>query len=90
MLEVPLTDFRRRFRRYRELAQEAPLALTSRGRVIGYLISPSDFEQLQEFRRSRPQSFATVELSEAEVNEIASGRMSSRHAALDDLLEEEF
>ena len=87
MLEVPLSDFRRMPRGYRELVQNMPLALTSRGRIVGYFISPSDFEQLQDLRKSRPQSFATAELSEADINEIASGRMSSSHAALDDLLD---
>jgi PHD/YefM family antitoxin component YafN of YafNO toxin-antitoxin module len=42
MRQVPVTEFARNFRRYREIAQREPVAVTRRGRAAGYFVSPID------------------------------------------------
>jgi hypothetical protein len=42
MRQVPATKFARNFRRYREIAQREPVAVTRRGRATGYFVSAID------------------------------------------------
>lgn len=89
MREVPATEFTRNFGLYREIVQREPVAVTSHGRATGYFVSSVEYEELQRYKQLARQSFATADLSEAEVKAIASGRMSSRHDHLDALLDQE-
>jgi hypothetical protein len=42
MRQVPVTEFARNFRQYREIAQREPVAVTRRGRATGYFVSTID------------------------------------------------
>ena len=83
---VPASEFTRNFGRYRKRAQREPVAVSSHGRIIGYFVSPDEYEEFRRFREAR-RSFATAELSEAKVEAIRSSRMNPRHAHLDRMLE---
>jgi prevent-host-death family protein len=89
MREVPTTEFTRNFGLYREIVQREPVAVTSHGRPTGYFVSSVEFEELQRYKSMVQRSFATADLSEAEVEAIASGRMSPEHDHLDSLLDDE-
>ena len=78
MREVPATEFTRNFGRYREIAQREPVAVTSHGRATGYFISAVEFEAMQRLKACARRSRAVVGLSQEEVQQITSGRMSPR------------
>lgn len=85
---IPASDFTRNFGRYQMLAQREALAVSSHGRVTGYFIAADEYEAFKRFRGHR-RSFATAELSEAEVAAIAASRMAREHDHLDALLAED-
>jgi hypothetical protein len=83
---VPASEFTRNFGRYRMAAQRSAVAVSSHGQITGYFVGPDEYEAFKRFKESH-RSFATVELSEAEVSEIAATEMDPRHAHLDALLD---
>jgi hypothetical protein len=83
---VPASEFTRNFGRYRMLAQRQAVPVSSHGRVTGYFVGPDEFEEFKRFQAQR-HSFATAELPEDRVREIARSRMDARHAHLDALLD---
>jgi prevent-host-death family protein len=87
MIKATVTELARQFRRYREIAQGEPIAVVSQGRPTAYLVSASEFEELQRFRAYAQQSFATVELTASEIDAVAIGRMSEEHDHLNALLD---
>jgi prevent-host-death family protein len=89
MRQVPATEFTRNFGLYREIVQREPVEVTSHGRATGYFVSAVEFEDLQRLKAMAGQSFATADLSEEEIETIASGRMSSEHDHLNALLDDE-
>lgn len=84
---IPASEFTRNFGRYQMLAQREALAVSSHGRVTGYFIAAEDYENFKRYKNSR-RSFATADLSEAEVSAITASRMDSRHDHLNALLDE--
>ncbi|MEZ2331599.1 type II toxin-antitoxin system Phd/YefM family antitoxin [Mesorhizobium sp. RCC_202] len=87
MREVPTTEFTRNFGRYREIVQREPVAVMSHGRATGYFVSALEYEDLQRYKNLAQKSFATKNLQREEVDAIASGRMSSEHDHLNDLMD---
>jgi hypothetical protein len=83
---VPASEFTRNFGRYKMQAQREAVAVSSHGQIIGYFVSPIEYEEFRRFRDSR-RSFATVELPEEKVEAIRRSRMDPRHAHLDKLLD---
>ncbi len=83
---VPASEFTRNFGRYRMQAQREVVAVSSHGQVTGYFIGPADYEEFKRFKDQR-RSFATVDLTDDEVEAIAASRMDERHAHLDALLD---
>lgn len=87
MLEATATELAKHFGRYRELVQREPIAVKSHGRATAYLVSAAEYEELQRYKQLARQSFATADLSAAEVEAIAQGRMSAEHDHLNALLD---
>lgn len=85
---VPAAEFARNFGRYRLLAQREAVPVSSNGTLAGYFVATQEYEELRELRDMR-RRFQTAELSDAEVEEIASSRMDARHDRLNALLEPE-
>jgi hypothetical protein len=87
MLTEPVTasEFARNFGRYRMLAQRKAIAVSSHGSVTGYFIAPDEYEALIRFRAQR-RSFAIADLSDEQMQAIATAQMDERHAHLDSLL----
>jgi hypothetical protein len=83
---VPASEFTRNFGRYKMQAQREAVAVSTHGQIIGYFVSPIEYEEFRRFRDSR-RSFATFELPEEKVEAIRRSRMDQRHAHLDKLLD---
>jgi PHD/YefM family antitoxin component YafN of YafNO toxin-antitoxin module len=85
---VPASEFTRNFGRYRMQAQREAVAVSSHGSITGYFIAPDEYEEFKRYKQRR-HSFATAELSDEKLREIASTRMDDRHAALNAVLDSE-
>lgn len=53
MLEVPATEFAKRFARYRRAAQTEPVAVTHHGETTEVLVSKAAFDDYQALRAAR-------------------------------------
>jgi hypothetical protein len=83
---VLTSEFTRNFRRYRMQAQRSVVAVSNHGQITGYFIGPEEYEAYKRFKESH-RSFATIELAEAKVREIAATGMDERHDHLNALLD---
>lgn len=83
---VPAAEFARNFGRYKLLAQREAVPVSSNGTLAGYFVATQEYEELRKLKDMR-RRFQTAELSDAEVEEIASSRMDARHDHLNALLE---
>ena len=83
---VPAAEFARNFGRYKMQAQPEAVPVSSNGTLAGYFVAPHEFEELQKLKGMR-RRFQTLELSDEEVELIASSRMDSRHDHLNELLD---
>lgn len=88
MIAVSATEFSKNFGRYRELVQREPVAVTSHGRVTGYFVSCSEYEEYMRLKSIVPKAYAVQELSEETIRAIAASNMDNRHNPLNDLLDE--
>lgn len=82
---VPAAEFARNFGRYKMQAQREAVPVSSNGTLAGYFVAPHEFEELQKLKGMR-RRFQTSELSDEEVERIASSRMDPRHEHLNELL----
>lgn len=85
---VPAAEFSRNFGRYKLQAQREAVPVSSNGTLAGYFVAPHEYEELQKLRAMR-RRFRTAELSDEEVEQIASARMDPRHDHLNKLLDAE-
>ena len=83
---VPAAEFARNFGRYKLRAQREAVPVSSNGTLAGYFVATEEYEALRKLKNMR-RSFLTAELSDEEVNQIASSRMDERHNHLNGLLE---
>ncbi len=89
MKHVPSAEFTRNFEVYREMVQTEPVAVLSHGQPAGYFISAIEYEEMQRLRALSRRSIRTVDLTEEEIEQIASTRMRPEHDHLNRLLEAE-
>ena len=85
---VPASEFARNFGRYKLQAQREAVPVSSNGTLAGYFVATHEYEELRRLKAMR-RRFLTAELSEAEVEQIASSRMDPRHDHLNKLLDPE-
>ena len=83
---VPAAEFARNFGRYKLQAQRKAVPVSSNGTLAGYFVAPHEYEELHKLKAMR-RRFLTGELSDEEVERIASSRMDSRHDHLNALLD---
>ena len=84
---VPAAEFARNFGRYKLQAQREAVPVSSNGTLAGYFVAPHEYEEMVKLK-ARRRRFLTSELSDAEVEQIASARMDPRHDHLNALLDE--
>lgn len=84
---VPASEFTRNFGRYRMQAQREAVPVSSHGQITGYFVPPDEYEAFMRYKAQR-RSFATTDLTDAEVEAIAAARMDPRHDHLNKLLDE--
>jgi len=77
---VTAAEFQRHFGRYQDEALIQPVAITRNGRERLVMMSVDEYRKLK--RRSR-EVIRVEDLSDADVAQIAEGRMDSRHDHLD-------
>lgn len=87
MTQVAATEFVRNFGLYREAAQREPVAVIAHKRVAGYFLSAHDYAEYQQLKTTQRKAYAIEEMDDATAAAIAAGRMDSRHAHLDSLLD---
>jgi threonine synthase len=83
---VPAAEFARNFGRYKLQAQREAVPVSSNGTLAGYFVAPHEYEELQKLKGMR-RRFLTADLSDEEVEQIASARMDPRHDRLNQLLD---
>jgi len=83
---VPAAEFARNFGRYKMQAQREAVPVSSNGTLAGYFVAPQEYEELLRLRGMR-RRFQTAELSDEDVDQIASSRMDPRHDHLNALIE---
>jgi prevent-host-death family protein len=88
MRKVTATEFAKNFGQFRESVQREPLAVTSHGRTTGYFVSANDYREYQKLKAMARQSVRVVDLSKAEIDEIATVRMDKKFNHLNKLLED--
>jgi prevent-host-death family protein len=86
MRKITATEFAKNFGQFRESVQREPLAVTSHGRTTGYFVSANDYREYQKLKAMARQSIRVVDLSEAEIEEIAAVRMDKKFNHLNKLL----
>jgi len=89
MREVPATEFTRDFGQYREIAQRAPVAVTSHGRATGYFISAVEYEEMQRLKAFVRRSRAVTDLTKEAIEQMAASRMDPEYDHLNALLDDE-
>ena len=85
---IPAAEFSRNFGRYKLQAQREAVPVSSNGTLAGYFVSPHEYEALLKLRGMR-RRFKTADLTDEEVERIASSRMDPRHDHLDKLLDKD-
>lgn len=85
---IPAAEFARNFGRYKLQAQREAVPVSSNGTLAGYFVSTHEYEELRRLKGMR-RRFLTAELSDEDVEQIASSRMDSRHDHLNALLDPE-
>ncbi len=80
MITVTASEFQQHFGRYQDEALTQPVAITRNGRERLVMLSADEYRRLK--RRDR-EVIKVEDLSDAEVAQIAKGRMDPRHDHLD-------
>ena len=88
MMEVPATEFAKRFSRYRNAAQREPVAVTHHGRITEVLVSKHDYDEHIRLKGLATRALWAHELSPASLQALAEARVDPRHAHLDALMDE--
>ena len=85
MIRVSSNEFGKELGRYQDAALIEPVVVTQDGRDRTVMISAEEYQRLK--RRDR-KVFAVGELPEEIVEAIATSEMDSRHAHLDELIQD--
>ena len=88
MIEVPATEFAKRFSRYRQAAQREPVAVTHHSRVTEVLISKQDYDDYMRLKAMATRSLWVNELSDEAVQALGEARMDPRHDHLNALMDD--
>jgi len=59
---IPAAEFARNFGRWREAAHEAPVRVSSHGRVVGAYLSAADLAHFERLKRREGQVLAVEDL----------------------------
>lgn len=88
MTAVTATEFARGFGRYKEEAQREPIAITSDGRVSGYVISAHEYEEFKRLRAFERRVYAIGEVPREIAEAIKASKMDPAHDHLNTLMDE--
>lgn len=88
MLEIPATQFIRNFRQYNLEAQREPVAITNHGKVDGYYVSATEYEELQKAKAAMRRSYTLRTLPDYLYTAIANAKVDPVYNHLNSLLDE--
>ena len=88
MIEIPATEFAKRFSRYRQAAQREPVAVTHHGRVTEVLISKHDYDEYVRLKNLATRALRVTELSDEALSALAETGMDTRHNYLNALMDD--
>lgn len=88
MLEIPATEFIRKFRQYNLEAQREPVAVTNHGKVDGYYMSAMEYEQLQKAKAAMRKSYTLKTLPDPLYTAIVDAKVDPAYNHLNILLDE--
>jgi prevent-host-death family protein len=86
MLEIPATEFIRKFRQYNLEAQREPVAVTNHGKVDGYYVSAIEYDELQKAKAAMRRSYTLKTLPDHLYTAIIEAKVDPSYAHLDELL----
>lgn len=89
MLEVPASEFAKRFSRYRMAAQKAPVAVTHHGRVTEVLTSKADHDDYLRLKAREPKAYYVWELPDHLIEAIKNTKMDPKYDYLNAVLDED-
>jgi prevent-host-death family protein len=89
MLEIPATEFIRKFRQYNLEAQREPVAVTNHGKVDGYYVSAIEFDELQKEKAAMRRSYTLQTLPDPLYTAIANAKVDPKYDYLNELLNDE-
>ena len=89
MLEISSTEFTRKFRQYNLEAQREPVAVTNHGKIDGYYISATSYQQLQQAQAAMRKSYTLTSLPDNLYTAIVSAKVEPGYEHLDALLKDD-
>lgn len=89
MLEIPATEFIRKFRQYNLKAQREAVAVTNRGKVDGYYVSALEYGEWQKAKAAMRRSYTLKTLPDDLYQAIVNAEVDASYDHLDALLESE-
>jgi len=89
MLEIPATEFIRKFRQYNLEAQREPVAVTNHGKVDGYYVSALEYAELQKAKAAMRRSYTLKTLPDHLYTAIVDAKVEPGYEHLDELLRDE-
>jgi len=89
MAAVTATEFARNFGKYKEQAQQEPVAITSHGRISGYFVAAREYAELCRLRKFERRVYRTNALPKKILEAIRTAKMEPGHEHLDALLDDE-
>jgi PHD/YefM family antitoxin component YafN of YafNO toxin-antitoxin module len=88
MLEVPATEFAKRFSQYRQAAQRAPVAVTHHSRVTEVLMSKQDYDEYMRLKSLATRAIRVEDLSDEAIRALSETKMDGRHDHLNALMDD--
>ena len=86
MLEIPATEFIRKFRQYNLEAQREPVAITNHGKVDGYYVSAVEYDELQKAKAAMRRSYTLKTLPDNLYTAIVNAKVDPSYDHLNELL----
>ncbi|CAN5231573.1 hypothetical protein BH11PSE2_BH11PSE2_21520 [soil metagenome] len=88
MIEVPATEFAKRFSQYRQAAQREPVAVTHHSRVTEVLMSKHEYDEYVRLKSMATRSLWAHEISAEALTALAQARVDPRHDHLNALMDD--
>lgn len=86
-LDVPATEFCKKFGQFQRRVQREPIKVHSHGQVTGYFVSPELFERIERITLASRRAYHPSELPDHLKAALDDARMSLEHEHLNALMD---